>query len=176
MKKHAMIVLALLMTFWTGNYASAKVNTVHPSRIEVFTFMHDAFQAQLKLSEAYHTKAETERVLTPYFSKSYTDQFLKENVVKEAQGYISYGGDLSPYYIPYFSYNDDTKMIYDDQKHKLYVYEYFPDETDGPVKYGDHYEMITLKLYGPQWKIVQYTFSKEKPVRSVKTFHEIKAD
>ncbi len=110
---------------------------------EVFEFLKSAFIAQVSLSEEPRSMGEVTAILEPYFSDSYIDLFLKENIVEENDLYFTYGTDFAPYYLPFFSYTDKTKVIEDHQS--IFVIEYFPKVTEGPVSYEGHYEAIELE-------------------------------
>ncbi|MFC3884295.1 DUF3993 domain-containing protein [Bacillus songklensis] len=163
MKKIAAVIVSvfLLLSFIMIQPAKAKVQ--QPTRERVFEILHAGFQAQVKLGEKHVTKQQAVSILSPYFDSSYIQRFLDENLVKEAQGYITYGSDYALYYIPYFSYDDLTNVMYDPKHQKIYVYEHFPAVTDGPVTYGDHYELMVLRKQHSSWKIEQYVYSEEVP-------------
>ncbi|WP_162595847.1 DUF3993 domain-containing protein [Bacillus sp. CGMCC 1.16541] len=142
---------------------TAETTVKQPSRNEVFTTLHQAFQAQLQLGNDHRTKEEAEKLLQPHFQQPYITKFLDENITQEAQGYITYGTDFALYYIPYFSYDENTKMKYNQQKNIVYVYEHFPAIEDGPVSYGEHYECIVLKQEQGVWKVSDYSYNETLP-------------
>jgi hypothetical protein len=160
------MIAIIVSVFWLSSFTmseSAGAKAQQPTREQVFEILHQGFQAQLKLGGKHGTKQQAVFILTPYFHSSYIQRFLDENLVKEAQGYITYGSDYALYYIPYFSYDDLTNVMYDPKHQKIYVYEHFPAVNDGPVTYGDHYEMMVLGKEHSSWKVEQYQYSEEVP-------------
>jgi len=129
----------------------------------VFELLEDAFQAQLSLSQEHRTYDEVTSILSPYFSKKYIDLFLEENLYEEKSGFIVYGSDFAMYYVPYFSYSDETKVMYDKKEGIIYVYEYFKANSEGPVTYEEHYEMVILEPTKSSWIIAEVVESKEMP-------------
>lgn len=123
---------------------------------EVFRYLKDAFQIQVSLSDQVRTKEEIIDLLSPFFSKDYQQVFLDENLVEEEGKFITYGSDFAFYYVPFFQYSDETKVIYTEDK--IYVFEYFPASNEGPVGYADHYEGLLLKKIDGGWKVDQYLY------------------
>ncbi|WP_026583078.1 DUF3993 domain-containing protein [Bacillus sp. J33] len=124
------------------------------SNDEIYKFLQEAFQAQVSLSEEERSKEEVNDMLDPYFSETAKKQFLSENLVSENGKYIIYGSDSAPFYIPFFSYSDDTKVV--ESKDEIYVFEYFPENHEGPVSYESHYEGILLEKENGQLKVSQF--------------------
>ncbi|MCC3645493.1 DUF3993 domain-containing protein [Cytobacillus oceanisediminis] len=121
---------------------------------EVYEFLQNAFQAQVELSGEERSMNEVDELLEPYFSEEAKNQFLKENLVLENGKYFTLGGDAAAYYIPFFTYSDNTKVV--EEKGKVYVYEYFPENHEGPVGYDSHYEGILLTEQGGKMKVVKF--------------------
>lgn len=112
------------------------------SRKNILSYLQNAFDAQQSLTEKPREKDEMVHILSDYFDKELTNQFLKENIVEENGQYIIYGTDFPIYAIPFFSYEEKTKII--EKQDHIIVYEFFPASTDGPVSYDDHYEWVKL--------------------------------
>lgn len=121
---------------------------------EILEFVKIAFQAQVALSEKERTLDEVHELLSPYFTSSYMDLFLKENLVEENHKYFTLGSDFALYYIPFFSYSDDTKIV--KKKEQIYVFEFFRGNQEGPVSYQDHYEGILLENENGQYKVAEF--------------------
>ncbi len=136
----------------------AYANTNLNGRAQVFDFLHEAFQAQVKLSEQERDYEEVTEILAPYFSQEYIKMFLHENLVDSNGKYITLGSDFSLYYIPFFKFTDETKIVHYQQK--IYVYEYFPSNDDGPVSYTSHYEGILLEQFNGTWKVSKALYNK----------------
>ncbi|AQX55374.1 DUF3993 domain-containing protein [Priestia flexa] len=144
-------------------YTPAQAEVDGDTRNEIFTALHEAFQAQLRLTNEHYSKEKAMNTLLPYFEKSYAEKFLDDNMVQEAQGYTVYGSDFALHYIPYFSYDEQTKVAVHPSMQKAYVFEYFPAVKDGPVSYVGHYEMLTLTRHEGKWKVSGFTYSNQKP-------------
>ena len=123
---------------------------------EVFEMLKSSFLAQVSLSEKGRSTAEVEAVLAPFFSKEYKKMFIDENIVEEEGQYLTYGSDMAQFYIPFYSYSDRTKVVHINDS--IYVVEYFPASTEGPVGYESHYEGIELAKVEGGWKVVAKYF------------------
>lgn len=139
-------------------YASSEKNL---SDKEAFTLLKKGFSTQLSLSEQIRSLEEIEGILNPYFTKEFSDKFLDENLFEEEAGYIVYGSDFAPYYIPYFTYSDKTLIVYDEQMDHYYVYEKFEENNDGPVIHGEFYGIVTINRIEQEWKISDITIETE---------------
>ncbi|MBS4177302.1 DUF3993 domain-containing protein [Lederbergia citrea] len=117
---------------------------------EYFRFVEDAFHAQVSLSEKERDLAEIKKILQPYLTGQLSNKFIKENVIKTDKGYQAFGSDFAPHYVPFFSYNEKTKVV--KYGEDVYVFEYFGDK-DGPVSYGDHYMGVKISEVNGSWKI-----------------------
>lgn len=133
------------------------------TREEALEFLMEAYEAQTSLGEKYQTYKEAREVLQPYFTDEYAKLFLEENLVLEDEGYTIYGSDFALYFIPFYSYSNETKFIYDEEKHQIYVYEFFLKPEEGPVNYEDHYETIILTEDEGQWKVREFIETTDKP-------------
>jgi hypothetical protein len=123
---------------------------------DVFSFLKEAFQAQTSLSDQTRSKEEIIGVLSPYFTDNYQKMFWHENIFEEDGKFVTYGSDFAFYYIPFFDYSDETKVVISPES--IYVLQFFPSTTDGPVSYADHYEGILLKKIDGGWKVDGYLF------------------
>ena len=56
----------------------------------------------------------------------------------------------------FFKYSDETKIVI--APDSIYVLQFFPSITDGPVSYGDHYEGIVIKENDGGWKVDGYFY------------------
>jgi Protein of unknown function (DUF3993) len=161
MRKITVFLILMLFSFLIGQPVQAYSSKINKEQI--FNLLQNGFNAQLSLGEGYQTYEEAIEKLSPYFSDYYISLFLKENLVKEKQGYTIYGTDFALYYIPYFTYSDQTKIVSDQKNNKVFIYEFFQENGDGPVSYGSHYEIIELNLIDGKWKINNYEYSEQKP-------------
>lgn len=128
------------------------------NREKVFQFLEMAFQAQIALSEKDRTMEEIEAVLNPFFSKQYQQRFLDVNLHEEKGKFFTYGTDFGELYIPFFAFSENTKIVI--EKEKIYVFEYFPKNNQGPVGYEAHYEGLLIDKIEKQWKISQYLINQ----------------
>jgi hypothetical protein len=152
MKKTLLLLLVVLLLIPLSPNAKVNLNTKN----EVFRLLQDAFQIQVSLSEKTRTKQEIIDLLDPYFSKGFKNLFWKENIFEEEGEFVTYGSDFAPYYIPFFHYSNETKVVISPES--IYVFEYFPASTDGPVGYDNHYEGVLLKKVDGGWKVDQYLY------------------
>ncbi|WP_060666064.1 DUF3993 domain-containing protein [Bacillus sp. CHD6a] len=150
--------LITIIIFGSSN-ASAEQS---PEDYEVYSYLNDAFQSQVSLGEKHHSLEEINQLLDPYFTKEYQQSFLKEHLFKEEAGYITYGTDFPAYYIPFFSYDEETRVI-SEQDGEFIVYEFFASEEDMPSLYDDHYEYVKIKETSSGWKVTDYGFEYETP-------------
>lgn len=153
MYKHitGIIITIAVMIAAIPSHTYAERNT---NKEDVYEFLQNAFQAQVELSGEERSMNEVDELLEPYFSEEAKDQFLKENLVSENGKYFTLGGDAAAYYIPFFTYSDNTKVV--EEKGKVYVYEYFQENHERPVGYDSHYEGILLTEQGGKMKVVKF--------------------
>ena len=152
MKKTLLLLFAFLLLMPLSPRAEGDLRT----RKEVFAFLKGGFDAQVSLSEQLRTKEEVKSLLNPYFSEMYQTMFWKENIVEEEGKFVTYGSDFARYYIPFYQFSKQTKVVIDSED--IYVFEYFPANTEGPVSYKGHYEGCVLKKIDGQWKVDQYLY------------------
>lgn len=136
--------------------ANAYANSDLDGREEVFAFLGKAFDSQVSLSEKSRTMEEIEAVLDPYFTEDYKSRFIEENVVGQENEYQTYGTDFALYYIPFYAFSEKTKVV--EMENEIYVVEFFPGNTEGPVGYEDHYEGLKLVKETGNWKVADYLY------------------
>ncbi|MCA1319048.1 DUF3993 domain-containing protein [Bacillus tianshenii] len=130
---------------------------------KVFSLLKGAQEAQFSLGEKHRDMTEVQSVLDPYFSREYQEQFLDAHIFKEEKGYITYGTDVPHFYIPFFTYDENTKIKQDEASGKIYVYEFFGvDESEGYL-YPDHYEFVELEQNEQGLQVVSYGYDEEQP-------------
>jgi hypothetical protein len=157
-------IMFIIVTGILFNHQTAKAQEQEPfSREETLEFLKEAFEAQTSLGEKYQTYKQARETLQPYLTDDYAKKFLHENLVHEEDGYTIYGSDFALYFIPFYSYSDETKFVYDEEDHKIYVYELFLKTEEGPVHYEDHYETVILTEDQGQWKVSEFINSEAKP-------------
>jgi hypothetical protein len=152
MKKTLLILFIVLLLIPLSPNAKDSLS----DKNDVFSFLQKAFQAQISLSDQTRTKQEIRDVLNPYFSEEYQKLFWDENIFEEEGKFVTYGSDFAFYYIPFFQYSGETKVVIFPES--IYVLQFFPSTTDGPVSYEDHYEGIMLKKMDGSWKIADYLY------------------
>ncbi|MBS4189035.1 DUF3993 domain-containing protein [Bacillus sp. FJAT-49705] len=156
------------------------ISLIFPSKImaesdfsnekEVINFVQAAFQAQVELSEQPRTIKEINELLSPYLTKEYQKLFLNENLHSVDDRYITYGTDFPLFYIPFFSYSDKTKIVWDHEK--IYVIEFFSENDEGPVSYDNHYEGVSLEKIDNSWK-VSGIYNDDMPDQIIQQFNGI---
>nr|WP_017753542.1 DUF3993 domain-containing protein [Calidifontibacillus oryziterrae] len=133
-----------------------------PTKNEIFTFLQEAFVAQLSLAEKYRTQQEVSEILSPFFTEEYQLLFTKEHLFLEPEGVIMYGTDIPDYFIPFYSYNDNTKLL--TTLDKIIVYEYFLPQLEGSIIWDQpHYQILTITKTTSGWQISDYEISEAKP-------------
>lgn len=154
MKKILFLLLLLLSTIIPlTSHATTDLKT----RNEVFEFLKEAFEAQVSLSEKGRSIENIKEVLNPYFSDEYQNEFWKENVHNENGKYVTYGSDYAKYYIPFYHFSSNTKVV--NTLDKIYIFEYFPQNMEGPVGFSSHYEGLLIKKIDGIWKIDKYLYN-----------------
>ena len=149
------LILSFLLFLVPANaYAESDLD----GREEVFAFLGKAFDSQVSLSEKGRTMEEIERVLDPYFTDDYKSRFIEENVVGQENEYQTYGTDFALYYIPFYAFSEKTKVV--EMENEIYVVEFFPGNTEGPVSYEDHYEGLKLVKETGNWKVADYLYDE----------------
>lgn len=148
------------------------------SEEEAFRFLQEALDAQIALTEKPRSMKEIEESLGQYFTKEYTKDFIEMNVKEnmDGTGYLAYGTDFALYYIPFFTYDENTKLAYDSKRDKWYVYEWFEESSEGPVSYAGHYEAIGLTFTNNGWSIDDYQISFDPNELSDNSAEDIRVD
>ncbi|MCM3690053.1 DUF3993 domain-containing protein [Neobacillus niacini] len=153
MKKTLLLLFIILLLIPLSPTAKVNLST----KTEVFSLLQEAFHVQVSLSVKTSTKEKINDLLNPYFSKNYQKLFWKENVFEEDGKFVTYGSDFALFYIPFFHYSDETKVIFTPEG--IYVFEFFPATTDGPVGYENHFEGVLLKKFDDGWKVDEFLYN-----------------
>jgi hypothetical protein len=141
---------------------SVQASTVESlEKEEAFSLLKDGFNAQVSLSEYVRSYEEVKEILDPHFTDGFVKSFLEENLFEEEDGFIIYGSDFAPYYIPYFSYSENTKFVYDEVSNTYYVYEKFEENNEGPVSHGEFYALITIQKINNVWNISDLSLNEK---------------
>lgn len=163
-----MIVIAVLIVgilFGIHSNVMAKENSADYKQL-----VKAAFHTQVALSEKERSINEIRGMLSTYFTKDFISLFLEENLVKTDNGYQTFGSDFPLYYIPFFTYNDNTKVKR--VGNRLYIYENMSKKDGGPVIYKNDYQGVRLKKTEGEWKIDEILYSVPKniiqPSKSIK--------
>ncbi|WML43533.1 DUF3993 domain-containing protein [Neobacillus sp. PS3-40] len=153
-KKIALLFMLLFAIIPLSPQATSGLDT----RNEVFDFLKGAYKAQVSLSEKGRSTEEIKKVLDSFFTDEYQNHFWKENIHKESGKFLTYGTDFAQYYIPYYQFSDETKVVI--LPKEIYVFEFFPENTNGPVGFKSHYEGLYIKRIGDNWKVDKYLYNK----------------
>ncbi|MFJ7939793.1 DUF3993 domain-containing protein [Peribacillus sp. NPDC096622] len=159
MCKYLVACLASVLLFLSGGF-TASAEGLH--REEVLSIVQDAMENQGSISEEVRSKEAIEGKLDQHFTDDFIEKFVQANVVKVDGGYIAFGSDFAPYYIPFFSYDKNTEIVYGKNGDVIYVQEEFQDTGDGPVSMGKHVESVTLKKENGVWKVMDVKYEKGK--------------
>lgn len=155
-------IWAIVLLLLIGQVHFISAENVSMTKEETFLFLQDALSAELSLGDKFRSEKEMTEVLSPYFTNDYQKLFIAEHIFSEPEGFIMYGSDVFDYFIPMYSYDDNTKII--TGKNKMIVTEYFLPQLEGPVIWDKpHYESITIIKTKDGWKISDYLISEKKP-------------
>ncbi|MBZ5748840.1 DUF3993 domain-containing protein [Metabacillus rhizolycopersici] len=121
------------------------------SRETVLRHIQNAFDSQVSLTETARSKEEIKRILSTYFENDFIEKYMKENVHALDDQFIVYGTDFPMYTIPFFTYDENTKVF--EHGSERIVSEFFPASSEGPVTYSDHYEVVKMHNTSKGWKI-----------------------
>lgn len=136
---YSFLIMIMILMFSQTVFASEVENL---NRENILSHLQSAFNAQQSLSEKPREKEEMVHILSDYFDKEVINQYLGENMFEENGQYIIYGTDFPSYVIPFFTYDEKTKIM--EENDQIIVYEFFPATSDGPVSYDNHYEWVKL--------------------------------
>lgn len=131
------------------------------TREEVLTYLQEAFDAQVSLTEKARSQNEIKQILSTYLEEELIEKYMEENVHKIDEKFIVYGTDFPMHTIPFFTYDENTKVI--EQANERIVFEFFPASTDGPVSYDDHYEVVKMRNTSEGWKVYSIENQTNKP-------------
>ncbi|MGG0790048.1 DUF3993 domain-containing protein [Peribacillus simplex] len=159
MRKYLVACLASVLLFLSGGF-TASAEGLH--REEVLFLVQDAMENQGSISEKVRTKEAIEGKLDKHFTGDFIKKFVQANVVKVDGGYTAFGSDFAPYYIPFFSYDKNTEIVYGKNGDVIYVQEEFQDTGDGPVSMEKHVESVTLKKENGVWKVMDVKYESDK--------------
>ncbi|WP_299740516.1 DUF3993 domain-containing protein [uncultured Rossellomorea sp.] len=126
------------------------------SEENALSLVENAFHTQVSLSEKPQSKKQINEKLSQYFTKDLTENFIRENVYEVEGGYITFGSDFAPHYIPFFKYDDSTKVEYIDGK--WYVWEERTGEEEGPVSTDSGVEAVVVNEEEGSWKVSSITY------------------
>ncbi|MGD6833112.1 DUF3993 domain-containing protein [Sutcliffiella halmapala] len=161
LKAYTRLSVAVIFILLMGvSYVAAEAPT---QKEEVFSFLQEAKEAQFSLGEKHRDMTEIQNELDPYFSRDYQAQFLDAHLFKEEQGYITYGTDVPHFYIPFFTYGENTKIKQDEATGRLFAYEFFDVDESEANLYPDHYEYVELEKNEQGLQVVNYGYEKEQP-------------
>ncbi|WP_409294541.1 DUF3993 domain-containing protein [Peribacillus sp. SCS-26] len=156
MKKKLMTVFTAMSLFFstgiTAIYAEgteSRQSQIHKE--SAFDVLTEAFAAQVSLSYEGQSLDGVRETLKPYFTESFIDKFIKENVVEINGAYQTLGSDAAVYYVPFFSY--DKKTMLKAEEDTAVISEKFEASSEGPVGYDAHTESVHLVKEGNAWKI-----------------------
>ncbi|MCC3357649.1 DUF3993 domain-containing protein [Bacillus sp. REN16] len=164
MSKRIVLLLIVICIIGIVSVPTATASSTQPlTKQQVYALLQEAFQAQSSLTFEFRAYDEVQQIIAPYFHEDYAASFLEENLMKEEEGYIVYGSDFALYFVPFYTYTDETKILFDPEENKIYVYELFKVPESGPVSYEDHYEVITLEKINSKWLITDLSMESEAP-------------
>ncbi|WP_175988662.1 DUF3993 domain-containing protein [Bacillus sp. Marseille-Q1617] len=151
-------LLLLFMIIGLVSAACGQVNQTQASTFkekQALALVKEAFQTQVSLSEQPQSLEAIENQLNSSFTEELSDSFIEENVIKVEDGFQTFGSDFAPYYIPFFKYDEHTKVKYADGK--WYIWEERTGEEKGPVSTEPGVEAVVLTKVKGDWKVSSIT-------------------
>lgn len=158
MKKYFVACVISVLILVEGSL-TATAEGIH--REEVLSLVQKALINQGSISEEVRTEKEIKEKLNQNFTKEFTEKFYQANVMKVEGGYMAFGSDFAPYYIPFFSFNENTEIIFGESSEYIYVQEKFEESEEGPTTSKNHYESVTLKNENNVWKVDDVSYESE---------------
>ncbi|MCF7619090.1 DUF3993 domain-containing protein [Bacillus sonorensis] len=132
-----------------------------PEREAVFETLGSIADVHEKLTEKERTKEDMTALLEPYMDKNFAARYVEVNARPAENGWIFDSTDAPELAIPFFSYDNHTKI---NEAHGVYtVYEYVGHDKDGPVSFKDEYLTTTLKEIKGKMKVTDIGRSKIEP-------------
>ena len=152
-KKYWLILtLVLGLSLTVGTQATAIGTTVNQlDGKQAVTLVEDAFEVQRSLSEKPREKADIEAMLSDYFTDEQVKGFMEENLYQEGDGYSAFGSDFASYYIPFFTFDKETKAAFDDGH--WYIWEVRSGDEEGPVSTVKGEEVVKLSFTDGKWNV-----------------------
>ncbi|MFL8935648.1 DUF3993 domain-containing protein [Rossellomorea oryzaecorticis] len=156
MAKSKLFILVLII-----GLVSAACGQVKQTQASTFTdkqamaMVKEAFQTQVSLSEKPQPMEDIEKQLNESFTEELTNSFIEDNVVMAEGGYMTFGSDFAPHYIPFFSYDKSTNVDY--KNGKWYIWEERTGEDEGPVSTASGVEAVVLTKEKGNWKVASIT-------------------
>ncbi|MEK3805106.1 DUF3993 domain-containing protein [Bacillus sp. FSL H8-0547] len=151
-------LVALIVFLGYGHAGSAEELLTEEQSVQA---VQKASEVQAALTEKERPLNEIKAMMEPYFTHSFIETYVKENVKETENGYIVYGSDFTPYSMPYFNYDEEMTFGAEKNTHKLF--QFFPAEEEGPVSYDDHYEAVLFVKENGGYKIDDVVFSETEP-------------
>lgn len=103
------LAILLFLSLITINYHPVKAD--NNNEVEhLINMVQESHQAQLNLVNEISSREEVLSNLSPYFSTPFIEKLLTEHLLETKYGPMILGTDFSPYFIPFFSYDEKTKV------------------------------------------------------------------
>lgn len=134
-----------------------------PSNKEIKDFVKEAFTAQISLGKQFYSMDEVKSILSPYFTNDYIALFNEENLTEQNGKFIAYGRDFALFYVPFFSYDEQTKIVFADDQKTIFVYQFFKATGEGMI-IKNHYKTLVLHFEDDQLKIKDIFYSEQSPI------------
>ncbi|PFA68857.1 hypothetical protein CN378_05085 [Bacillus sp. AFS015802] len=126
--------------------------------------VEDAFRTQVSLSEEPQSKKQIEEKLSKYLTEGLTTSFMSENLYEVDGGYITFGSDFASHYVPFFDYDESTRVKYIDGH--WYVWEERKNQEDGPFSSTNGIEAVVLSEEEGTWKVSSITYDLPEDIQS----------
>ncbi|MFT0802374.1 DUF3993 domain-containing protein [Bacillus swezeyi] len=137
------LVSMLLAATAFFHHSDAAQASEKPTRGSLFETLESISAVHERLTEKERTKKEMISLLEPYMEHDFAARYVDANAFKEEKGWIFYGTDAPELAIPFFSYDEKTKVAEADGHYT--VYECIGHQNGGPVSYDNDYLTVTIK-------------------------------
>ncbi|BCB03166.1 DUF3993 domain-containing protein [Bacillus sp. KH172YL63] len=164
MKKKKWWLLVVILVLFIPVYGQVKeIKASEFKEDNLLSLVREASMSQISLSEEPQSKKQIHKKLSHYFTSDLTDHFIQENVYEVEGGFVTFGSDFAPYYVPFFQYDDTTKTGY--SKGKWYVWEERSAE-EGPYSTPGGIEAVVVTEEEGSWKVSEIIYELPEDILS----------
>ncbi|MGN9865775.1 DUF3993 domain-containing protein [Bacillus swezeyi] len=155
------LVSMLLAATAFFHHSDAAQASEKPTRGSLFETLESISAVHERLTEKERTKKEMISLLEPYMEHDFAARYVDANAFKEEKGWIFYGTDAPELAIPFFSYDEKTKVAEADGHYT--VYECIGHQNGGPVSYDNDYLTVSIKNREGSLKVINIGQTDTRP-------------